>query len=894
MRKLLSSIIILFLSFNVLAFSNSDIIDQFRSFGSVTDTYDYISCSSESSVKGPLSEDTFQSFCEVVKNSDACKDVEEDEKITCESIDENEIDITSFSFIYNCFRGLWRSLVNLFEFVVEMIKGSLGYVFDSELRQEKNEALGEYYDSFKNYLAIEFDKAYEETGDDVDASLLVAKDIMKMGMDAISDMIKDTYYTLGCYNQKARQARVCEIVGEVIMPPAAAVALIFKGPKMVKRLKEVVLEHTKKPQSSIVSDEDLAKKKAARALSPEEARNSNTRAISAKLEEIIKEEEINFLSAPQIGQGIQLVAIRSKENKIRKFANPVIKSDNGNELSISYLDIDIGKIINENINNVDRKRIIAAIDRLNGRRFNFQDDSYYNSLGIKGTQELNESQKNQLGQMINGLNKDEQQKFKAYAQRLGEDISDIRNPRSLVSSLNDGDAYSDVLSLYSNIVKSSSSAQKFKKFDQWVKSDAHALYLYDFLLKDGVEKNSDSLRYLMARNEYFKNIRPIRGPPGTLVTFSFEKESNIEDITLWFKTTGISDEEWFQIPSDERLKRIKDATNVKKDSVSENRITGTEFKPKYIGGYSQELGHDSSDKSYTWEIANKKYEINLERTLDEVSEVSKFTGERHSFHTHVVFDMPNDYKHFDRFQLWSKQANDYLYLKGMEEGLHGNYLTSVAHFDSDAPKRARASVNNTLPSSLSSISLQSHKFFSMGIRGDLYGKSPIENHTKIGLELRDTTRKLDILGDHMRKITTTVQEFKWESLPNEVTRSNMPIVRVNEDMIDNDLKGIVSDPFLNRLKSDVVTASIALNRFEEGRYFDYQRGTFRELTSEDKKQIVEARKYFIDEMGKIDRELIEMKRKGESFEKEDVEMAVQMTLSEWAKMARVSRFYDGI
>ncbi|WP_412473597.1 hypothetical protein [Halobacteriovorax sp. YZS-1-1] len=894
MRKLLSSIIILFLSFNVLAFSNSDIIDQFRSFGSVTDTYDYISCSSESSVKGPLSEDTFQSFCEVVKNSDACKDVEEDEKITCESIDENEIDITSFSFIYNCFRGLWRSLVNLFEFVVEMIKGSLGYVFDSELRQEKNEALGEYYDSFKNYLAIEFDKAYEETGDDVDASLLVAKDIMKMGMDAISDMIKDTYYTLGCYNQKARQARVCEIVGEVIMPPAAAVTLIFKGPKMVKRLKEVVSEHTKKPQSSIVSDEDLAKKKTARAISPEEAQNSNTRAVSAKLEEIIKEEKHDFLSAPQIGQGIQLVVIRSKENKIRKFANPVIKSDNGNELSISYLDIDTGKIINESINNVDRKRTIAAIDRLNGRRFNFQDDSYYNSLGIKGTQELNESQKNQLGQMINGLNKDEQQKFKAYAQRLGEDISDIRNPRSLVSSLNDGDAYSDVLSLYSNIVKSSSSAQKFKKFDQWVKSDAHALYLYDFLLKDGIEKNSDSLRYLMARNEYFKNVRPIRGPPGTLVTFSFEKESKVDDITLWYKTSNYTDEEWLNLSGEQRLSLVRKATMISRKKVSEDKITGTEFKPHYLGGFSQEVGDYLIDKSPIWEIANKKYEISLERTLDEISEVSELTGETHSFHAHVVFDLPENYDKFDRFQLWSKHTNDYLYLKGMEEGLHGNELTGIAHFAEDAPAKAKRSMNNALPETLSSIGVRSHKFFSMGIRGDLYGKSPVSKHKKVGLELRDTTRKLDILSDHMKKVTATVQDFKWESLPTEVTRKNMPALRVNQDLIGRDLAGKVSDSFLDTLKNDVITASIALNRFEEGRYFDYQRGTFRELTSEDKKQIVEARQYFIDEMGKIDRELIEMKRKGESFEKEDVEMAVQMTLSEWAKMARVSRFYDGI
>ena len=892
MRKFLSVILIFFLSLSALAFDSDNFFNRLNSLGSVTDTYEYI-CQSNNSNEGPISQTNYQNICHIVRDNEVCKDVPEEEKLACKDIEENSLDMSLFSsvFDWDCWRGIWQSAVNFFEFIVGMIKGSLGYVFDSDYRDEKNEALGEYYDSFMNYLAIEFDKAREETDSDYDATLLVAKDIAEKGMNAITEMIKETYFTLGCYNQSARQARVCEIVGEMIMPPIAAVALVFKSAKVVKKLKTVVENRSK--DHGVIKDEDLVVKKEPRELSEEEVKGSNIRAISNKLEEIMSDEGRDFIAAPQIGQGLQLIGVRRLDKKITTMANPKIQSDDGSTALVHYIDVNTGELKTAKFADSERTNILSGLDRLNGRRFDFQDDKVYESLGLSASKGLSIEDRKLLGEMVNKLSPKDKKSLAPYASTLNKDIADIKNPRSLVSSLGD-DALKDILNLYSNTVKASSSAEKFKKFDQWVKSDAHALYLYDSLLMDGVEKNSDALRYLMAKNKYFSRVRPIRGSPKNLVTYSFEKESNIDDITLWYKTTGVSDEDWFKLTSEERLEQIKKATNVMKKSVAEDRITGTEFKPKYVGGYSQELGLDSKDKSYTWEIANKKYEISLDRTLGQVDEVAKFTGERHSFHTHVVFDMPNDYKDFNKFALWTKRANDFIYLKGMEEGLHGNFLTGVAHLVSEAPERVKSTVGNTVPTSLSSISLQSHKFFSMGIRGDIYGKSPIDNHKKVGLELRDSSRKPDVLKAHLNKVADTTQDFGWEKLPSDMPVEDFARIRVSDEILRNDLKDVVTDPFLKRLEKDVPNAAIALNRFEEYKYFDYKKGKVKELSDSEKERVVKAREYFIEEMKKIDRNVIDMKKKGESFEKEDVEMAVQMTLSEWAKMARVSELFDGI
>ncbi len=771
---------------NSFAFELGSIINSISKFGTVENTADFL-CIHRND-KSLNFEADYKRICQIVKKSELCQKIPKEDQLKCNDSKENEIDVTSLSFIYECSSGLWNSLKDLFQFIVGGIKGILGYTFDSDQRDKFHKAVGQYYDSFSNYLAIEYDKEQEKTDSDFKAIYNVAGGLLKTLMTKLGEEIKENYFNLGCYSQEARQERVCKIVGDIIMPPAAAIGLIFKGSKYSLKALDVI-----------------SKK-------------------GGEAKKIFKENPIPL--TPPISKDIE-------------------------------------------------------------------------GLKLKNTEKLSDASKTQINDWLKSLKPNELEKFKKLQDKFSKDLHEYDSRNSLLFSVKDEMSFSqeaavkDLLDYYSISVKSNSSGEKFKKFNNWVKSDAHALYLYDQMAKEGLEKNKDLLRYLTNYNEYFKKAHGLRGPPNSLITYSFEKESSKSEISLWFKKAGMSDEEWLKLSEEERLKLLKEATDVKKDKVSESKIESTGLKPHYVGNYSEELGHNAQDKSYSWEIANKKYEISLDRTLNQVKEVSKSFKETHSFHTHIVFDIPKDYKEFEKFQAWSKSVNDYLYLKGMEEGLHGNYLTSVAHLPEDAPKRINSHVNNELPSALSSVSETSHKFFSMGIRGELYGPSSVPNNIKLGLELRDTTRNLDILSDNMKTITSSVQDYKWEKWNNSINRKDVTFVRPNFDLVDANLAAKVSPAFLQRIKKGDINATIPLQKFETGEYFDFNTGKKFTPSKEQQERIAKAREYYIEEMHKIEKDMHRMDEKGISYSKEDVDDAIKMTMSEWARMARVSELFKG-
>ncbi len=550
MNKILTLLLSLALiSFNTYSFDYESVAEEFGGFGSVQDTLDFI-CKKSNTTAPALSKNNYQKICKVIRSSETCNKVSKDERLHCNEVDELNIDTYSFSFIYNCFRGLWKSLVNLFEFVVGMVKGSLGYAFDEDSRDKTNKALGEYYDSFTNYLAIEFDKARDETDSDILAMMNVAGDIMMSGMNAISELIKTSYNTLGCYNQEARQARVCEIVGEVIMPPVAAVALIFKGPKYLKKFNSLVNKkieshkQNKRDRLKLVPSDSKVLTKEARDLTSQEMTSKNIKRLSEKMIATMKVEGGVGLAAPQIGQGLKLIVFKSSKGKNRVMANPVVSFNSAktksrtegclslkgvsctverkSDISVTYLDLD-GKKKTESFSGFDATVIQHETDHINGILFPFQSKTFANKFEITNTDSISKRSLQNLGKFLHTLNDSEKALIKKkYAKALSEDIKDIKNPRSLTSSLKDvkgistnDDVFNEVLNLYSISVKTSKSSEKLKKYDQWVKSKAHALYLYDNLATLGLKENSDVFRYLSTKNVTIQrnpnkssNVRP--------------------------------------------------------------------------------------------------------------------------------------------------------------------------------------------------------------------------------------------------------------------------------------------------------------------------------------------------------------------------------------------------
>lgn len=921
---LLSFLLLVQLGSNAYAFDFKGLVREVSNFGSVQNAAER-TCLAEKG-NDQLFEESYGQICEVLRKSELCKDVEPEDQIKCKDNEENQIDVFSFGFLYNCGAGLVESLVDLFKFLVGAIKGILGYTFDSETRNEVNQALGEYYDSFTNYLAVEFDKARDETDSDFAAVKMVAGNLLKTMFTKLKEEIENSYYGLGCYNQSARAERLCKVIGDVIMPPVVALKLIFNGPKWAKRIIAAVsnkvddVRLVNREKMALVAKDAKVLQREARDLTPEEMTGPNIQRLSEKMTATMRANMGVGLAAPQVGQGLKLIVFKDSKGAFRTMANPKITPvstrtsrmtegclslkgmscsvERPKDIEVTYLNLE-GKTVTEKFSGRDATVIQHETDHIDGILMPFKSDSFAKKFGLKKTDDLTDQSRETLGRFLMGLDETEVKAFKNISAKFEKDFSKMDDPNSLVfsfketSKLTPDQTFNELLNLYSLSVKSGSSAEKFKKFDQWVKSDSHALYLYDHLSDLGLAKNKDLLRYLQSKNEYFKKAHGLRGPPYSLVTYSFEKESSKPDITLWYKKADYSDEDWLALGEEERLKLIRKATNVKKKKVNSDRIASTGMKPHYVGDYSEELGHGLFDRSYGWEIANKKYEIDLDRLMGEVKEVSESFKETHSFHTHVVFDMPKNYKDFDKFSTWTKQVNDYLYLSGMEEGLHGNYLTGVAHFSEDAPARLKSTVNNAVPDKQSSVNYQSHKFFSMGVRADLYGDSPLKGHMKMGLELRDTTRKLDRLEGNMKGVSDSVEGYRWENWPSDLNREDVGFLRPQANSFPKELMDGMASEIKNAITGKDVGPLIPLQRFEDGKYFDFKTGKMRTVTKAERERIEAARAYYYKEIEGLDKNVKEMKARGESFEKEDVEMAVKMVLTEWARMAKVSELYSG-
>ena len=853
MKNLISLIVCFSIISSSFAFESSDIKNSINQFGTVQTTAVKLCIPDANNFQ--IFTEKYSEICNIIKKDDLCKNINEKEIIQCNDSEENTLDVMSISFLKNCGVGLWNSLKDLWDFLVESVKGLLGYSLYSEKRDQTHQAIGEYYDTFTNYLAIEFDKLQDSDNSASDFEIMtrLAGQLMKTIFTKLGKIIEDNYYNLGCYNQSARQTRVCKIIGDFTMPPAAVIGLIMGVPKLTKKLKTVVNGQINNFKLRSVEPQVIISQGEVRDLTVEGMKRKSDQELPKDLGSSIMK------GVAQVGRGVKLLVakdrITTETPKLHGSLNGIITIDRINELEKSF---DLTKITNDWT--IDQRRV--------------------------------------LGDWLNNLSPTEKDKLKIKKNLLKKDLADMDSKLSLVYSIRESEHLNDsqknlkeVLEMYSLFIKEEG-AKKFKKFNQWVKSDAHALYLYDHISQAGLEPNKDLLRYLVSYNEYFKKSNGTRGPPFTLITYSFEKESKKSNIADWYKVAGVDDKEWFQLDPDVRLEKLKKVTNIKKKGVADSIITATETKPLFLGRYSQEL--PGADNSFAWEIANKKYEIDLSRTMNQVKTVANTFKENHSFHTHVVFDIPKGYKHFDKFQIWSKQANDYLYLKGMEEGLHGNSLTNIAHFPDDPSVKLDKTISVKLPKTLNQINYQSHKFFSMGIRTEIYGNSPLNDHIKLGLELRDTTRNLDTLTNHMHKISDSVSGFRWENWDLANKKEDFVFLRPDPKLIEDKLDSVLSKNFRRLLIDLDINTSIPLLDFENATYFNFKTQKMVPVTEEQKARFIKGREHFISELKNIEAELKRMSERKESYEKEDVKMALKMTLTEWARIARASELYENL
>jgi len=181
----------------------------------------------------PLDDTHWKNMCEVVKGSELCENIPPEEQITCQDRDEDQIDVASLGFFWNCVRALGSVFMDMLKFIKEAIFTAVGYAFDSETRSSVNQKVADIHDALSLYIANEYAHLQEENPDSSRPALWakLSGSIMGDALSFLSSMMKESFVELGCYNQDAREKKACEYVLSVAVPPASFFALFKLGPK---------------------------------------------------------------------------------------------------------------------------------------------------------------------------------------------------------------------------------------------------------------------------------------------------------------------------------------------------------------------------------------------------------------------------------------------------------------------------------------------------------------------------------------------------------------------------------------------------------------------------------------------------------------------------------------
>ncbi|OYZ21204.1 MAG: hypothetical protein B7Y39_09710 [Bdellovibrio sp. 28-41-41] len=483
---------------------------------------------------------------------------------------------------------------------------------------------------------------------------------------------------------------------------------------------------------------------------------------------------------------------------------------------------------------------------------------------------------------------------------IDESIEDSYNPYSLGFDVrkivgDDVQFKKSIEGLLSAVLDHPNAKDRGKAMNNWVTSEAHALFLYDLLSRSGLHAFKTELTYLATQSVYF--IESFKSGD-SLVTYSFEKEGTTSDISMLFRPTEFSEKDWMNRSDEERIALLKAAKVPSKTFVRASKIMPTDFKPDAVGGYSKEV-RDHRRHGYGWEISHKKYEINQQRLMREVRDVSMLFNQKHSFHVHVSFELPKNYTLYENFIHWFKQLNDYLYLKGLEEGLHGNDLTGVANFVSDLSITERVKsylsnlyTKNTIQESQDKLDRRNSKFFSAGLRGRIYGPASSVAKMRLGIELRDSTRNMDLLDQYSSKVGKSVSAQVWEK-SNAAEIKTMGL-RLTSDRVTakRDISDFVSPRFAKMFSDVEATVAFGLHHYEDRPIYNYRSHSWVKVSPEVAERIKNARKFYIQELVNLESELTHLESKGEKTETELIKMAIRMSLATWAKKARVAELFE--
>ena len=240
-----------------------------------------------------------------------------------------------------------------------------------------------------------------------------------------------------------------------------------------------------------------------------------------------------------------------------------------------------------------------------------------------------------IAKSLDSLTVQETINFKKYSEQLRDLFTDLLTDKYSISYnfiesaavKNAGEAIKELVQFLKIKSRNINANKKREMINKWVKSDAHALFIYDQLVNDQFSYDSkEMLNILTKKNPHFLNVDRLNKDPGTLITYSFEKESSHADITMMYKDPKISDEDWLELAPQIRLGRLKRLTQYPKEKMASEQIAPTGLKPHQLGGYSEEIS-DAEYSNYMWEVSSKRYSLDRKDLFEGIKQVSEITQE---------------------------------------------------------------------------------------------------------------------------------------------------------------------------------------------------------------------------------------------------------------------------
>jgi len=182
----------------------------------------------------------------LINDSELCKNIDEDKLVRCENVTIIDAFWKDWEGLKSCLVGAGKSA---WDFIL-MLKDIALWVARADEQAPKAIADG------WGFVSGEYARTYEETHGNfvfggVGKALKAAKNMVvnlatKVG-DVVSALVKEKYREYECLNSEARNEMYCNILGDILFPPAGAIALLKLGPAALKssRLVRAALDKAK-------------------------------------------------------------------------------------------------------------------------------------------------------------------------------------------------------------------------------------------------------------------------------------------------------------------------------------------------------------------------------------------------------------------------------------------------------------------------------------------------------------------------------------------------------------------------------------------------------------------------------------------------------------------------